>query len=271
LVKRAGDRADNISKRAARGSGSIMRIPALRGVIDRRILVNFRLAPAAVRHLIPAPFCPRLVHGYAIGGICLSRVKDLRPRRVPGLLGFKSENAAILFAVQWEDEGETKTGEYVIRRLTNSRLTRLAGRHLFPGPHHRGHFAVDEKHPFYSVNVESADRRTKVHVRGTVSDTLPKDSVFSNIAQASEFFRSGSQSYMCGRSAGVFEGVELRSPHWRVSPLDVSEIESTLFRDVQFAGGSIEFECALLMRGAEHEWYGCEPIYANTLQIEEAA
>ena len=47
----------------------LMRIPILRGLIDRRILVNFRLDPEAVKRVLPAPFRPKLVQGYAMGGI----------------------------------------------------------------------------------------------------------------------------------------------------------------------------------------------------------
>lgn len=248
-----------------------MRFPALRGVIDRRILINFRLDPTAVRRVLPHPFRPRLVHGYAIGGICLMRLKDLRPRRLPGLLGLKSENGTIRFAVQWEQDGEVKEGVYISRRITNSRWNLLAGGRLFPGVHDRGRFSVQEKHPYYTVALESNDRTTRVRVKGTVSDRLPKNSLFGSVDEASDFFRAGSLGYSDARTPGVFEGVKLHSPHWRVSPLDVSEVESNLFGGRNFPSGAAAFECALLMRGAEHEWHGCEPLYAGQLEIAEAA
>ena len=70
-----------------------MRIPILRGLIDRRILVNFRLDPEAVKRVLPAPFRPKLVQGYAMGGICLIRIKEVRPKLLPGFIGLGSENA----------------------------------------------------------------------------------------------------------------------------------------------------------------------------------
>jgi hypothetical protein len=121
------------------------------------------------------------------------------------------------------------------------------------------------------VALESKDRRTKIRIKGTVGDRLPKDSLFSSLQEASDFFRNASLAYSDSRTPGMFEGVELRSPHWRVSALDVTEVESNLFAGLHSEAGAAEFECALLMRGAEHEWHGCEPLYAGEMEIQEAA
>ncbi len=57
-----------------------MHIPVIRGVIDRRILVNFRVDAAVLARLLPAPFRPELVNGPGMAGVCLIRLKDIRPR-----------------------------------------------------------------------------------------------------------------------------------------------------------------------------------------------
>ena len=56
-----------------------MRVPVVRGIIDRRILANFRIDAKVMANVLPAPFRPKLVNGHAIGGICLIRLKDIRP------------------------------------------------------------------------------------------------------------------------------------------------------------------------------------------------
>ena len=53
-----------------------MRIPVIEGVIDRRILANYRVHPEVLAKLLPAPFRPKLIHGYGIAGICLIRLKQ---------------------------------------------------------------------------------------------------------------------------------------------------------------------------------------------------
>ena len=71
-----------------------MGLPTVRGVIDRRVLVNFRVDPERLAMVLPAPFRPQLFAGYGIAGICLIRLKQLRPRFLPAFTGLSSENAA---------------------------------------------------------------------------------------------------------------------------------------------------------------------------------
>ncbi len=79
-----------------------MRIPVIQGIIDRRILANFRIDAAVMAGNLPAPFRPKLAKGYAMGGICLIRLKAIRPRFVPIPWGICSENAAHRIAVEWD-------------------------------------------------------------------------------------------------------------------------------------------------------------------------
>jgi Uncharacterized conserved protein (COG2071) len=74
--------------------------------IERRLLVNYRIEPEFVAPLLPEPFRPQLVNGYAVGGVCFLRLGQIRPARVPQALGLTTENVAHRFAVEWDtDEG----------------------------------------------------------------------------------------------------------------------------------------------------------------------
>src|ERR1039458_6530667 len=99
-----------------------MRIPVIRGVIERRILVNYRVDPIVLARVLPEPFRPKLFGGVGMAGICLIRLKHMRPRILPSWLGISSENAAHRIAVQWESEGQIREGVYVLRRDTSSHL-----------------------------------------------------------------------------------------------------------------------------------------------------
>lgn len=68
--------------------------------IERRLLVNFRLDPEAAARILPAGMRPDLVHGYAVGGICLIRLAKLRPVGFPSVVGIRTENAAHRIAVE---------------------------------------------------------------------------------------------------------------------------------------------------------------------------
>ena len=41
-------------------------LPVIRSVIDRRILVNFRVDPVVLQRLLPPPFEPKLVGGVSV-------------------------------------------------------------------------------------------------------------------------------------------------------------------------------------------------------------
>ena len=65
-------------------------LPVIEGVIARRLLLNFRVRPDLLAPLLPAPFRPKLVKGYAIAGICLIRLTQLRPRFLPAIVGLSA-------------------------------------------------------------------------------------------------------------------------------------------------------------------------------------
>ena len=109
-----------------------MPFPIIRGVIDRRILVNYRVDPDVLARILPAPFRPKLVNGMGMAGVCLIRLKHIRPRFLPAFLGISSENAAHRIAVEWDQDGEKKEGVFIPRRDTSSWLNTLAGGRLFP-------------------------------------------------------------------------------------------------------------------------------------------
>jgi hypothetical protein len=234
-----------------------MKIPVIRGVIDRRILVNYHVDQGVLARTLPAPFRPKLVRGLGLVGICLIRLKKVRPTFWPSWLGISSENAAHRTAVKWDDGGTVREGVYVRRRDTSSWLNALAGGRLFPGIHHHGRFTVEESADRWHVALRSDDGVTSMSVRGRPADRLPDSSVFRSVEEASAFFEAGSLGYSATADPSRFQGLELRCLAWRVEPLEVEEVRSSFFEDVSlFPPGSIQFDCALLMRGIEHEWHG---------------
>jgi len=198
-----------------------------------------------------------------IGGICLVRLKQVRPRHLPAFLGISSENAAHRIAVEWEQDGRTQTGVYIPRRDTSSRLNTLLGGRVFPGVHHHARFETQEQKGRYSVSMLSDDGDAHIAVEGHRCDDLPETSVFRSLRDASNFFECGSLGYSASSGGGRYDGLELRTLNWNVEPLSVDRVESSFFGDHGvLPAGSAEFDCALLMRGIEHEWHGREPLKA---------
>ncbi len=105
-----------------RKTDTTMKISTIHGYIDRRILINFTADPKAVEKIIPFPFRPKIYKDKAIVGICLIRLKSIKPKGLPDFIGVSSENGAHRIAVEWDENGETKSGVYIPRRDTSLKL-----------------------------------------------------------------------------------------------------------------------------------------------------
>lgn len=239
-----------------------MQVPVIRGVIDRRILVNYRVDPAVLARVLPPPFRPKVVRGVGMVGICLIRLKNVRPTFLPAWAGLSSENAAHRAAVEWDDErGGVREGVYIRRRDTSLWLNAVVGGRLFPGVHHRAVFDVVERVDRYDIAVRSDDGGVEMRVRGELAAQIPESSVFETADEASAFFERGSLGYSDGFKPSRYQGLELRCQTWRAEPLAVEEVRSNFFENESlFPKGSIAFDCALLMRGIEHEWHGASEL-----------
>lgn len=233
-----------------------LHLPAVRGVIERRLLVNFRCAPEALARILPAPFRPKLVRGWGLAGICLIRLGGIRPAFLPALAGLTSENAAHRIAVEWDEAGTTREGVFIPRRDTDSLLNRLAGGRIFPGVHHAARFCVWETGAQFKIEMHSEDDAMFVRVLARLNDRLPGKSVFATLAEASDFFRSGALGWSARPKAAEFDGLELRCHEWQMHPLAVERVESSFFSDhALFPPGTATLDTAFLMRHLPHSWH----------------
>lgn len=237
-----------------------MNIPAMKGTIGRRILVNFRADADIVQSRLPAPFRPKLHDGQAIVGICLIRLENMRPASCSLPVGFSSENAAHRIAVVWDDrDGTTKEGVFIPRRDTGSVLNHITGGRLFPGQHHLAAFQVCATETDIDFAMQSRDGEVEVRVCGAVSTTMPASSCFSSLAEASAFFESGCLGFSARCNSNRLDGLLLQTKTWHVETLDVSRVFSSYYSNEKlFPKGSVVFDHALLMRNIEHEWHAAK-------------
>lgn len=237
-----------------------MKIPTIHGHIERRILINYTADPEVVRQILPFPFRPKIYKDEAIAGICLIRLKNIRPKGFPDLIGVSSENGAHRIAVEWDEGGEIKEGVYIPRRDTSLRLNTIVGGWLFPGVHHLAKFNVKEAEDQYHIDFVSADQ-TGVSIDAKETDQLNENSIFRTLDNASHFFEKGSLGYSPNKNG--FDGLQLQTYRWEMRPLSVSKVSSSFFEDQNiFPKGSVVFDHALLMTEIEHEWHST-PTPAN--------
>jgi hypothetical protein len=225
----------------------------MHGYIDRRLLVNFTAQPDVVQKIIPDPFRPKLYKGKAIVGICLIRLKQVRPKGLPAFAGISSENGAHRISVEWEEDGITKEGVYIPRRDTSLRINVLAGGRLFPGKHHLANFHVKEGNGQYHVDFTSSDN-TMISVDAQEADKLSPGSVFETLENASRFFENGAVGY--SPNDNRYEGLKLHTTQWKVQPLDMLQVRSSFFEnETLFPKGTVQFDNILLMKHVQHEWH----------------
>jgi len=66
--------------------------------------------------------------------------------------------------------------------------------------------------------------------------------------------------YSATSAGDHLDAIELETVDWRVSPLDVERVHSSFFGDERrFPAGSVQFDCALVMRDIEHTWRSAPP------------
>jgi hypothetical protein len=231
-------------------------LPLIQGVIARRILLNFRANADVVQSLLPSPLQVDRQHGHAIVGICLIRLENLRPRGVPGALGFSAENMAHRVAIRYPGRDGMRSGVFIWRRETDQKLVELLGGRLFPGVHGHARFQVSESEDRVAMDVASEDGETDVHFSARVSKEWRPTPGFDSFDDVSEFFRKGDCGFSCSLRGNELEGLQLKTLKWEMSPLEIESQHSAFYSNSQrFPAGSLDFDCGLLMRGIPHEWH----------------
>lgn len=224
-----------------------MRVPVMAGTVERRVLLNYRVDPVVLRAAVPAPLELDLVDGAAVAGVCLIRLGELRPARLPNALGLRTENAAHRIAVRHGN----RTGVFIPRRHSASRPTVWFGGRLFPGAHGHARFTVEERGDDLRVAFTGAG--DTVDVALTVTDAWPGSRLFGDLTEASDFFRAGAEGWSATRDPGRLDGLELRTSEWSVRAAVVRSATSTFFDALP--PGSAELDGALVMRDVPVRWH----------------
>jgi hypothetical protein len=234
------------------------------GVIERRLLVNYRVEPGALAGLLPEGLRPQLVDGQAVAGICLIRLGSLRPKGLPASLGVTTENAAHRIAVEWNDKDETRTGVFIPRRDSDSRLTVLLGGRVFPGVHSFARFSVEETDQQLHVAFRSSDNLAGVDVTAVVESALGDSQLFADVGEASRFFEQGALGFSPGKASSRLEAVRLSTDAWRIEPCRVVSCRSSFFEDSsRFAPGTAVLDSALVMRKVPVVWDSLPDVVAT--------
>ncbi|MUK90756.1 hypothetical protein GMD78_20580 [Ornithinibacillus sp. L9] len=233
-----------------------MPIKTIKGLIKRRLLVNYQVDPDVIQNVIPPPFKPKIIKGNSIIGVCLIRLEDIRPSLLASLsVGISSENAAHRIAVEWVEEGIKKEGVYIFRRDTNSKLNTLVGGRLFPGVHKFADFEVSDCNGMVEFSMVSRDKEAEVHISGNECEALPEISVFSSIDEISAFFKGGEDGYSPNPKQNCVQGLCLQTDNWNMKPFMVDNLKTTYMQNkLNIPKEELQFDSVVIMRDVDHTW-----------------
>ncbi|AXL11180.1 hypothetical protein DXT68_02800 [Microbacterium foliorum] len=218
-------------------------IRQVRAQLRRRLLISYRVDPAAAAALLPKGFRPQLVDGSAVAGVCVLGLEDIRPRVVRRRIGLRSENAAHRIAVEWDGPDGVETGVFIFERHSSAWHPVLFGGRLFPGVHRRARFRIAESEDRFAVTMAAGAHSVDadVEVTGEWSSTL-----FPTIEDASAFYRSGRVGWSLARDGQSVEPVALAADGWKVETARLHRLRSSFFDALP--DGAAVFDSVVVMR-----------------------
>jgi len=160
-----------------------------------------------------------------VAGCCLIRLGSLRPRGLPAALGLTTENAAHRIAVEWGDEDGARTGVFIPRQDSGSRLSVALGGRVFLEVQHHARFAVEETDERLPVAFRAHDGTVEVDVTAVLEPALTDSGLFAHVDEASRVFEDSTR---CAAGAAVLDTalVMRKVPVAWDSILDVAAIVS---------------------------------------------
>ena len=217
-----------------------MRFAPVRGVIERRLLVIYRLDPKVAKELLPPPWQARLIGGYAVAGIALAHLGRLRPAGLPPVAGLARESVTHGIAVEWESARSLYTGVFVTH---HDSAVAGRGRRLRRAPR----FTVDERTDGLRVAYTGRDRTVRVDVDVSLAANLAGSALFPDVRAASRFLELDGEG---GAAWGPRpKGLRLSARDRSIGAARVLSATSTVFANTSvFPPGSVHLDSALLMR-----------------------
>ena len=231
------------------------------GMIARRILLNYWLDPEMARKLVPEPLEPTLVNGFAVAGICLIRLEQMRPHGLPASLGIESENMAHRIAVRYPSDGAMKEGVYILRRDTDSLFASRLGGLLFPGTFRDAEFRIAEDEDALDLEVLTEDGSADVRFRAALGASWNWTLLFARLTDVTRFFERADCGFESARGGDTLEGMRLHQQRWEMTPVALDGLHSAFYADEQrFPRGSVGFDSAVIMRGIPHYWQALDSL-----------
>ena len=169
-------------------------------------MVNYRAIQTSLKN--SAEVFVENAHNDVRCGNLLIRFKHLSPKFEPELSASTAKMPASNRGLWEETAHEKRTPkEFFFFWDTNSFITATVGGALFPGEQNKADFTVEDKKDEIDFAMQSRNKTVSVELKGKISENLPDDSIFSSLAEASEFFETGSLGYSVTKDEQHLDGI----------------------------------------------------------------
>ena len=228
-----------------------MKAPALAAVMERRILVNYRVIGIYWADL-PAPFRPALVAVTGCGHLPDPALPH--PARWTARCRLRSETPPT-GCVCWSARTARSPACTSPGATPRPGWPRSPAGRLFPGYLHLARFRTHEDGEGYRIQVASRDGMVHIEVEARRAEELAPGSIFTSLDAASGSFRCAPAGYAATRAQRL-RRVELETAGWTLEPLRLDRVTSSFFDDRRrFPAGTAEPDSAFLMSGLSTIWH----------------
>lgn len=226
------------------------------------VAVNVRVAPEALRPLVPSVFDLDLSGGHAFVSMTASRLKDFGVGWIPRALRMNFYQATYRAHVTYTDfRGHTTRGCYFVRSETNSAVMSLAANLL---PEFRAHrcsthpilFARNGDHLVLSVDSgeDPAGRVVLVLDAGRPLDRLPASSAFPDLAAARALLVDFHDAFAYDPESREVLLLRIERGAWNIQILEPVDHYLGFFSDGPFPAGSTALDSVFYFQDCPYRW-----------------
>ncbi|MHB0957569.1 MAG: hypothetical protein ACYC0X_26110 [Pirellulaceae bacterium] len=221
------------------------------GVVDRRVLILYRVVPEVLSEALPWGVRALEIHGRAVAGIAFARHRMAKSRLLPARL-VSSHTASHFVVVTGSQQSGGRDAALVTRCDCSSRFRLwIGGRPIY----HHARFRVVEERESLELVGDSDDRAMHLSLRAHVVRNLPHGSIFRTPGQAMEFLRACAGELDLTLGGAVEMDTSETGRRLRLQPLKVERLESSIFENLRRGAlERVEFDSAYWVRDDEFAW-----------------
>ena len=222
------------------------------GRLDPCVLIAYRAPAERLRPLLP-PGLELLAHGsWAFLGVVVSRVRRMRPRGLPRILGLSYGHVAYrLYARATLADGRCVDGIHFLRSDVDSRLMSLGGNLLTEFRFHAGTVQLASDAAGVALDVSSRDGGGDAHLRVSSGVADPAESCFASADEAARVLTYRPLGLAC--DGGVLKVAQVLRDEWRWRETPV-HVEAARWAFLERLGVPFHLERATRVEPIDYRW-----------------